>query len=343
MRIDAIAHALPKERLANEDVMRLFREATCERYSLATWRTIERNLAGLLKMTGSKRRYIAPCDESPLDLAASASQQALHQAGLKEKDVELLIYASVSRGWLEPSTAVGVQKKLQAPNATSFDVVDACASWLRALHVAHGLLKSGAYRNALIVSVEAGMSEFIRFEISDAEALERYGAASTLGNTATATVVSATAPDDFYFLFRTFPADMDLCMMPLSNFSTFMPELKDDLVPNKFMAHSTPLLRKTLLYLIETFRNDPYLRNLKYDITFSHAVSVGLARLFCQAAGFPVGTYFGTYADYGNTAAASIPLAMSLAQQGDKLHRGNRVGIAVGSAGITIGLATFTF
>ncbi len=344
MRIDAVAHILPRERFANDDVVRMFRDTSCNGRSPESWKSVERRLTAFLKRAGSECRYIAARDESPLDLAVAAAEAALEQAGCAPKDIELIIYASVSRGWLEPSTAVAVQHKLQAANATSFDVVDACASWLRALHVAHGLLHAGAYRNALIIAVEAGMSDFIRFEIADAKALERYSAASTLGNTATATLVSATPKDDFYFVFRTYPADIDLCMMPLSNFATFLPELAaDDVIPNKFMAHSTPLLKRTLSYLAETFNNDAHLRGLSYDISFSHAVSAGTAHLFGQFVGFQMSSYFGTYAEYGNTAAASIPLGMSLALQRDRLRRGDRTLIGVGSAGITVGFATFTF
>lgn len=182
------------------------------------------------------------------------------------------------------------------------------------------------------------------FEIPDIEALERYGAASTLGNVATATLLSATKSDDFYFIFRTYPVDMSLCIMPLSKFAEFMPELKKEaLLPDKFMAHSTPLLKKTLFYLVETFRKDAHLRSMKYDIAFSHAVSSALGRVFSQAAGLPSNMLFGTYAEYGDTAAASIPLGMSLALERGFLQRGRRVGLAAGSAGITVGFATFTF
>ena len=343
MKIDAVAHCFPQKKLANSDIIDLFREASRPLHSPSSWEEIERHLAGFLKMAGSQSRYVASKNESPLDLAVAACRAALEQTGLAREGIELLVYASVSRGWLEPCTAVGVQKKLGAANATSFDVLDACASWLRALQVTYGLLKSGAYKNALIVSVEAGMSDFVQFELSDIKALERYGAASTLGNAATATVISATPSDDFYFVFRTHCADMDLCMMPLSNFSVFMPEEKNAPMPNKFMANSAPLLRKTLSHLVETFKQDAYLRNLKYDITFSHAVSAGVWRLFCQAAGLPLDIHYGTFAECGNTAAASVPLGMSLALEHGRLRRGQRVGIAVGSAGITVGLATFTF
>lgn len=344
MRIEAVAHALPERKLLNRDVIDIFRDASQPLHSPSGWQKLERHLAGFLKMAGSQSRHVASKGESPLDLAAAASRAALKQTDFTPESLELLIYASVSRGWIEPCTAVAVQQKLSAANATSFDVVDACASWLRALHVAYGLLKSGAYKNALIVSVEAGMSDFMNFEIPDIKSLERYGAASTLGNAATATLLSATKSDDFYFVFRTYPADMSLCMMPLSNFAEFMPELeREELLPDKFMANSTPLLKKTLFYLVETFRKDAHLRSLKYDIAFSHAVSSALGRVFCRAAGLPSNILFGTYAEYGNTAAASIPLGMSLALERGSLQRGRRVGLAVGSAGITVGFATFTY
>jgi len=345
MKIESIGHAVPKTRLTNDDILAVFRERSKAAFADAEWSAIERRLNMFMELAGTETRHIATNGEGALDLAASAARIALDRAGLTADDIDLVVYASIARGWLEPCMAVAVQEKIGATNATCFDVLDACASWLRALHVVHGLVRSGAYRRVLIVSLESGMADFVRFTLPNSDVLKRYGAAVTLGEAATATVVSNIAEDDdFYFTFKTFSQGYDLCMLPLDNFEKYAPELKSDcLEPNRFMVESTKLIGDTVKHIVDVYQNDDRLNHGRYDICFTHAASLRATNVVFSAIGFPDALGYPTHHQYGNTAAASVPLAMSLAHDDDRLRRGHKVLIIVGSAGITVGFATFTF
>ncbi len=345
MRICSVSHKVPPTRMTNEDVLALFRDATRRGDVNGEWDGIERRLKFFLNAAGTRTRHVSAAGDNALDLAAAAAGEALEKAGIGAGELDLVVYASVARGWLEPCMAVVAQEKIGAVNATSFDVLDACASWLRALHVVHGLIHAGTYRKVMIISLESGMADFIRFSLPDRDALKKYSAAVTLGEAATATVVTGDNPDDdFYFTFKTFSDGYDLCLMPLENMRNYAPELQqDDLAANKFMANSGKLVGETVERLVGAFKQDSRLSQGGFDICFSHAASVPSGRITCNALDIPLSIYFPTHENFGNTGAASVPLAMSLARDDARLRRGQRVLVAVGSAGITVGFATFTF
>ena len=96
-------------------------------------------------------------------------------------------------------------------------------------------------------------------------------------------------------------------------------------------------------HFVETFSAAPDFSAATYDIAFSHAASMKAVEVLARRLGIPFDIYVPTHSRFGNTSAASVPLAMSLALQEGRLARGKRVLIGVGSAGITIGLARFTF
>ena len=345
MKIVSIAHALPNTSLDNAQVIDLYRQRSKENLPAETWDEIERRIAFFINMSGIKSRRIAWDGEDVLGLAIDASATAIKRAGKTASDIDLVIYGGVTRGWLEPSMAVAIQSRLNAENATSFDIVDACAGWARCLHVAHSMLQSGAYKNALIVNLEGGIEGCIKFDLDDPADIKKFGAAATLGNAAAAMYVEADDTDDFYFRFETYPEHVGLCMLPLHNAKNFLSHGTHtaDMVHDKFMADSGPLLNNTITAIINTYNKDDFLKSLDYDIIFSHAVIARANQKISEGTGVPLDKHFSTLEEFGNTASATVPLAMSLALEQGKLQRGQRVGIVIGSAGITVAFLTFTF
>ena len=104
--------------------------------------------------TGIKERRIAASDEATSDLATNAALKALEAAGLTPKDIDLIIVATVTPDMFFPSTACIVQKKLGASHAVCFDISAACSGFLYALTVARQFLNSGARQTALVIGAE---------------------------------------------------------------------------------------------------------------------------------------------------------------------------------------------
>jgi 3-oxoacyl-[acyl-carrier-protein] synthase-3 len=104
--------------------------------------------------TGIRERRIAAKDEAASDLALKASQEALRSADLKPEDLDLILVATISGDMMLPSTACFLQSKLGAVNAAAFDINAACSGFIYALSVADSYIRSETFRRVLVVGTE---------------------------------------------------------------------------------------------------------------------------------------------------------------------------------------------
>jgi 3-oxoacyl-[acyl-carrier-protein] synthase III len=344
MHIAAVAHALPSRRTTNAHVVALVREHSLPRLGPAGADAVAERVARFLAEAGTDVRYRLADDEKAIDVVLRAARDALASAGLGARDVDLVIYAGVARGWLEPATATAIQAELGLDRATGFDVLDACASWLRALHVVRGHLRAAEHRVALIVNCECGLYRaYGDFAFDDAGAVEHRLAGFTIGEAATATVVTAGTPDDAVFVFRTFPQHYRLCVLPLPALGDFSPTSPDARwTPDQLFSLSGPLVAAGVRRLLEVWEETPALRARHHDLVVGHNPSEAACALVARRLGVAE-RYVPTHRTHGNTVSAALPLGLSVAQQAGRLRRGDRVLLAVGSAGITVGFASLTF
>ncbi len=136
MRIDAIAHAIPKRRISAEWILRKLRAENASAMSSGELEQMESAVVGFLEGAGSDIKYQVDDDETALTVLRRAAEKALGNAGVTGPEIDLVLYASVARGWLEPATANVVQAELGLSRSTCFDLLDGCAGWLRAVEVA---------------------------------------------------------------------------------------------------------------------------------------------------------------------------------------------------------------
>lgn len=107
----------------------------------------------ITERTGIRSRRLAK-EETTTSLAVGAARMALQKSGLSAVDVDLLIVATISSDTDTPSTACRVQAEIGAEHAVAFDVNAACSGFLYALHIAEAFIKSGVYKNALLIGAE---------------------------------------------------------------------------------------------------------------------------------------------------------------------------------------------
>lgn len=103
--------------------------------------------------TGIKERRLAKT-ETTASMSAEAGKRALEEAGLKAEEVELLIVGTLTGDYVTPATACEVQAAIGAVNAVAFDINAACSGFMFSLHTAFAYLKSGIYKNALVIGAE---------------------------------------------------------------------------------------------------------------------------------------------------------------------------------------------
>jgi len=108
----------------------------------------------IVARTGIRQRRIAGDNEYTSDLAAKAAKSALEDANLMPEEVELIIVATITADMYSPSTACIVQHKIRAINAAAFDINSACSGFVYGLTIANQFIANGYYKNALVIGAE---------------------------------------------------------------------------------------------------------------------------------------------------------------------------------------------
>jgi len=345
MRILNISYALPSQEVSNETLIKELVEKNRENLSSEELVSIETQMRKLFKMSGTVTRYHRGIGERALDFGVKAGKAALKKAGVKPEDVDLLIYAGVARGWIEPATANLFQSELGLKSATCFDVMDACASWIRSLAIAKSFLAQKAYKLVMILNCEFTFREYANFDFKSSDDLENAFSVFTIGEAATATLLTAEgADDDSLFSFKTWGDKHGLCKIPLPNADDFSPNNSSDgLKPMSFFTMPGELLSFTVRKLVSHFKETQAIASKVHDIFIGHAVSVASTSKVVKLLGLDPSRVFETHARFGNTVAASLPLALAVAVAEGKLVRGMRVSLLMGSAGVSTAVGSFTY
>jgi 3-oxoacyl-[acyl-carrier-protein] synthase III len=328
--------------VTNDELIREIVEKNRPYLTAAEIDSFEEKIRRFFKMSGTETRFHRNNGERALDFAVTAGREALTRAGVRPEDVDLLIYAGVGRGWVEPATANLFQSELGLRSATCFDVLDACASWIRSLSIARSFLAQKIHKLVMILNCEFNFREYANFDIRNAQELENSFSAFTIGEAATATLVTATETDDSEFTFKTWGEKHGLCKIALPNAGDFSPN-GERLKPMSFFTAPGELLSFTVRKLVSHFRESQTLAGKVHDIVIGHAVSVASTAKAVRLMGLDPTRVFETHNRFGNTVSASLPLALAVAESEGRLQRGMRVLLVMGSAGVTTALASFEY
>ncbi|MEO0478893.1 MAG: beta-ketoacyl-ACP synthase III [Planctomycetota bacterium] len=133
----------------------------------------------IVQRTGISSRRILADDEITSDLASAAAKRCMEDAGVTKDDIDALIIATITPDHICPSTACVVQRKLGMENIPAFDISVACSGFGYGLTVGGSLVKSGLYKNVLVVGAEA-MSRFMDYEERSVSILFGDGAGAAL-------------------------------------------------------------------------------------------------------------------------------------------------------------------
>lgn len=347
MRFLSVTHELPSRVVTNAEVVTGVRAASAAHLSGGELDALGHLLDRLFASTGTTVRYHRAEGERAVDLAVRAGRRAIEQSGLDPADIDLLIYVGVGRGILEPSSGTIFTDLLGLSNATTFDVLDACASWMRALHLAKLYLDAGVYRNVMLLNAEFEGREAHRLELRSLAEFEHWHPSVTIGEAATATVLTRGGEhDDFVIDFRTWGEKRTLCFIPLPNVDEYLGTPIDPrygIGPLQFVSFGMRLMEFGAERLIDHYRSRPDFKDTDPQIVFGHAASDGMSRYIAGEIGEDLSRVRLHHKDFANCVSASVPLAMSHALADGSLTDGRRVLLMMASAGVTTGLASFTF
>lgn len=277
--------------------------------------------------TGIKERRIAHAEVS--DMAVVASHQALAAAGLQPDDIDLVILATCTADLIVPSAAALVQDKLGAAKAAVFDLNAACSGWIYALNVATQMIKGGVHHRALVVGSEK-LSYFLDFTNRSTAVLFGDGAGAVVleetdrpvglqsvemgadGSAAGILCVPGvgTAGDRFAGNRSTYGVNMD------------GPEVFRRAVTMMGDA-STRVVQQAGLALDDI------------DLLIPHQANIRIIDATARRLGLDSSKVFVNIASYGNTSAATIPIALTEAVEAGRVNPGANLVVTAFGAGLT--------
>ena len=295
----------------------------------------------ITKRTGIKERRLAEDNEASSDLGAKAANIAIQRAGISKDDIDLIICATVTPDYLcMPSTACLIASKLNLPNIMAFDVSAACTGFVYILGIAKAFIESGMKKNVLIVGAEK-YSSIINYEDRTT--------CFIFGDGAGAAIISATNDKN--------EAIIDV---ECSSDGTYEDLIKTAGGGSKHPCSQEVLDAKmsciamkgneTFKLAVKTLTSDVIKMLEKHklsneDIThfIPHQANYRIIKAVGEALNLSEEQTVVTVDKYGNTSAASIPMAMNFAFEQGRIKSGDTILFDAFGGGLTWGSALFKF
>jgi 3-oxoacyl-[acyl-carrier-protein] synthase-3 len=281
--------------------------------------------------SGIRQRYIATSHDSTATLAADAAEKALALAGLPANHVGLVIVATCLPEHYFPSTACVVQDTIGATNASAFDLLAACSGFIYALSVATQMILSGAVDNALVIGSET-MSRFLDWNDRSTCVLFGDGAGA---------VVLQVSDRPGGVLATALHADGsggDLLMIPAGG--SHLPTSQETVEKNQhtIVMNGREVYRFATRVMASSTREVVEKAGLSMediDLIIPHQANQRIIDSAAKVLGLPLDRFMINVDRYGNTSAASIPIAICEAVETGRIHPGDHIAFVAFGAGLT--------
>lgn len=291
----------------------------------------------IVERTGIReRRYFEEGKDTVANMGARAARMAMEQAGIEAQQVDLIVFATITSEYYFPGSGVLLQRELGIPGIPAIDLKMQCSGFIYALSVADQFIRSGTYKTALVVGAEI-QSNAVEFS-------ERgRNMAVIFADGAGAVVLQSTTSPEHRVLSTHLHAD-----------GTYAEEL--------YMRHPGSLQKQRISH--EMLDNGSMLPHMNGQAVFKHAVTrfaevidealkangcvpsdidlliphqanLRISEYIREKLQLPEEKVFNNIQRYGNTTAASIPIALSEAVQAGKLQSGDLLCMAAFGSGFT--------
>ncbi len=297
---------------------------------------VDTNDEWITSRTGIKERRIAAENEATSDMGSEAARRAMESAGVKPEEIDLIIVATVTPDMFFPSTACFVQKKIGAWNAACFDISAACSGFLYGLQTARHYLNSGNRKTALVIGAEK-LSTLVNWKDRNTCVLFGDGAgaaimrtfqdagenvpgrilANVMGTDARLTDLLKVPGGASAMPVTAENADQRLNTIHMEGRETFKHEV------TRMLQASEEALQKAGLTAADV------------DMVIPHQANHRIITAIADRLGVPPEKTFINVDKYGNTSAATIPVALDEANRSGAIKRGDIVLLVAFGGGFT--------
>jgi 3-oxoacyl-[acyl-carrier-protein] synthase III len=287
----------------------------------------------IMSRTGIKERRFASDGETTSTMSLRAARYALERAKLRPQDVQLVIVGTCSPDYIFPATACMVQSELGATRAGAFDVEAACTSFVTALGVARGMISSGTVENAVVIGAET-LSRFLNFKDRTTCVLFGDGAGAVVVEASNASVGIESV------VLHSEGSKGEMLMLPAGGAK--IPASQATLEQGKHFitmqgGEVFKLAVKSMADAGEEAIRDAGVTLDDIALMIPHQANIRIIEGVAKRLRFPMEKVFVNIQRYGNTSAASIPIAIAEAEQQGRLRRGDKVLLVAFGGGFTWG------
>ncbi len=318
LRIAGVGYSVPKAVITNEDLTKLYDTSDEWIYS----------------RTGIKERRMVSGDESAFELGVDAAKNALAKSNIKAEDIELIIVATSAPSQLYPAMGCRIQAALGIPNnIPAFDITAACTGLIYALSIARGFISSGMYKNILIVATDNNTK---LLDWSD------RSCSILFGDGAGAMVV--TASDDGVDDIISIDIKSDGSIGNIIEFNLTgknCPLVEPNTEKSAFITMNGKevyrFVARVLPEYVEKLVADAGMKNEDIDYLIPHQANLRIIQAVQERLGYSEDKVVTNIEKYGNTSAASIPLALVESVEQGKVKLGSTAILTGFGAGMTWG------
>lgn len=285
-----------------------------------------------------ERRWIKDGDDSTTSMGVKAAERAIADAGIDKNDIDFIIFATLSPDYYFPGPGVSVQEQLQLDTIGALDVRNQCSGFVYALSVADQYIKTGMYKNILVIGSEyhsGGLDKSTRGR----------GVTVIFGDGAGAAVVSATEDPDRGILSTHLHSEgkhaEELTLLGPST-SRWVGELIRANDPedtsyypymngNFVFKHAVTRFPQVIMEALDANGCQPS----DISLLVPHQANLRIAQFVQRSMKLRDDQVFNNIQKYGNTTAASIPIALAEAKQEGRIKKGDLVCLAAFGSGFT--------
>lgn len=318
LRIAGVGYSVPKTVITNEDLTKLYDTSDEWIYS----------------RTGIKERRMVSGDESAFELGVEAAKHALSKSDIKAEDIEMIIVATSAPSQLYPAMGCRIQSAIGIPNnIPAFDITAACTGLIYALSIARGFIASGMYKNILIVATDNN-SKLLDWSDRSCSIL--------FGDGAGAMVVTASEDGVDDIISIDIKSDGSIGSIIEFNLTgKNCPLVEPNTEKPQFITMNGKevyrFVARVLPEYVERLVADAGMKNEDIDYLIPHQANLRIIQAVQERLGYSEDKVVTNIERFGNTSAASIPLALVESVEQGKVKLGSTAILTGFGAGMTWG------
>ena len=284
------------------------------------------------RRTGIEQRRIADKDEKTSDMGTKAAIKAIQRANLKVEDIDAIILATLSPDYFTmPSTACKIAANLGLTNITAFDISAACSGFIYLLELARAMVESGVKKNVLIIGAEKTSSVIDYKDRSICILFGDGAAAGVVSLDKENTIIDTHTASDGNFA--------ELLMINRAQSADISISLSMQMKGNEVFKMAINTLSKDVLEILAKNK----ISSQEIDLFIPHQANLRIIKAVQEKLNLSDEKCVITVHKYGNTSAASIPMAMNDAYEQGRLKKGSLMLLDAFGGGFTWGSALLRF